>query len=387
MNGKRSALLAVWATCLSISPWAMGCTKDRVIDAKMPAQSLADGPTQGQNRAEHEDDDNAGVSAMAATSEIEVEGSKGEPAESDGRRENDLPMAGSVMATGDLATEDDSAPVQPQPDADTVTTKPADYDLVFAGDRVHSIYITMTSEQYQTLQDNLQEITTGGGFPDLGAQIAACEGLEEGATCMLGDTAGTCQAVQFFGGQRCVNTAQGGEGRAAGGGGALDLLSGDPVEVDVQVRYEDETFEHVGMRYKGNSSLSGSSRMGILKVPFRLDFDEFEEMYPDTHNRKFHGFKDLTFASNYNDPSMLRDTLVSEIMRERGVPAARCAFYRVFVDTGAGDLLAAGKDLRRPSTGEAAACGHAPRFCSPYRDILLRLTCERCVRRSTRQGG
>lgn len=107
--------------------------------------------------------------------------------------------------------------------------------------------------------------------------------------------------------------------------------------VDVTVRYEGQTWSHVGMRYKGNSSIAGSVGSGIQKLPFRLDFDEYEDKYPETKNQRFHGFKKLTFSSNWNDASQLRDTLVAEIMRDRGIAAARCAFYRVFVNTGAGD--------------------------------------------------
>ena len=48
------------------------------------------------------------------------------------------------------------------------------------------------------------------------------------------------------------------------------------------------------------------------------------------------GVQTLTFSSNLGDDTQLREVLASEILRDRGVPAARAAFYRVYVDAGEG---------------------------------------------------
>jgi hypothetical protein len=90
------------------------------------------------------------------------------------------------------------------------------------------------------------------------------------------------------------------------------------------------------MRYKGNSSLMAAGTSGNGKIPFRLDFDRYETEFPEIRNQRFHGFGKLTFSSNFSDDSQIRELFVTEVFRDRGVPAPRAAFYRVFVDAGNG---------------------------------------------------
>jgi spore coat protein CotH len=75
---------------------------------------------------------------------------------------------------------------------------------------------------------------------------------------------------------------------------------------------------------------------GIGKIPFRLDFDKYDKESPEIRDQRFYGFGKLTFSSNFADDSQIRELIATEILRDRGVPAARAAFYRVFVDTGGG---------------------------------------------------
>lgn len=111
----------------------------------------------------------------------------------------------------------------------------------------------------------------------------------------------------------------------------MKLTARDPVDVPVTVTYAGQEWTQVGMRFKGNSSLMSTAASGNGKVPFRLDFNHYE-----TGDRTFYGFRKLTFSSNFGDDSQLHDTLANEILRDRGAPAPRTAFYRVFVDGGDG---------------------------------------------------
>jgi spore coat protein H len=110
----------------------------------------------------------------------------------------------------------------------------------------------------------------------------------------------------------------------------------DPDYFPVTLEYDGDTWEHVGMRYKGNSSLNSSWPSGNHKLPFRLDFDEFEDDYPEIDDQRFWGFKKLTFANNFRDDSFLREKICGDIFREAGVPTAESAFYRIYVDIGDG---------------------------------------------------
>ena len=158
------------------------------------------------------------------------------------------------------------------------------YDLVFNDSTVDRIDLTISAEDFQTMLDDMTEL-----YGTFGA-----------------------------GGQ--------------GGGFADD----DPVYVEATLDYDGETWEHIGIRYKGNSSLSGAWKSGSYKMPFRLTFDKYEDEYPEIEDQRFWGFKDLKFGSNYKDDSLVRDKVASETWRAAGVAASKGAFVRIFVDTGDG---------------------------------------------------
>jgi len=120
------------------------------------------------------------------------------------------------------------------------------------------------------------------------------------------------------------------------GGGNVSLTDRNPVWKPCTFRFEDKVWHHVGIRFKGNSSLSSTWRSGTWKMPLRFDFDQFEDAYPEIDDQRFCGFKKLTLSSNYSDDSLLREKIAADIFREAGVPAAKTAFYRVYVDHGQG---------------------------------------------------
>lgn len=116
-------------------------------------------------------------------------------------------------------------------------------------------------------------------------------------------------------------------------GGAPFFNTPEPIAVRVSVEFLGRTWTNVRMRYKGNSSLMAATSSGNGKVPFRLDFTRAIQ---DGAAQTFFGFGKLTFSSNFADESQLREVLATEVLRDRGVPAARAAFYRVVADTGDG---------------------------------------------------
>ncbi len=128
-------------------------------------------------------------------------------------------------------------------------------------------------------------------------------------------------------------------GRGNGGGGMMDGNDDEnPIWVDATISFNGETWDHVGFRLKGNSSLRSSWGSGNNKLPFKLDFDQFEDNYPSTENQRFYGFKQLSFSSNFADSSYLRETVAADLFRAAGVPSAQTAFYAVYVDNGDGPV-------------------------------------------------
>lgn len=112
----------------------------------------------------------------------------------------------------------------------------------------------------------------------------------------------------------------------------------DPIFVPAEVFYNGIEWYRVGIRFKGNSSLASSWSNGILKLSFKLDFDEFEDDYPQIDNQRFYGFKKLSLKNNYNDKSMLREKVAGDVFLNAGLAASHTAFYTLYVDYGDGPI-------------------------------------------------
>lgn len=111
-----------------------------------------------------------------------------------------------------------------------------------------------------------------------------------------------------------------------------------PIWQPCRIELNGIAWEQVGFRFKGLSTLSISWWRGILKIPFRLDFDQFEDEYPETKNQRFFGFKRLTMTPGLSDDTLIREKMAADIFRDAGVPAAMTAFYRAYIDYGEGPI-------------------------------------------------
>jgi spore coat protein H len=121
-----------------------------------------------------------------------------------------------------------------------------------------------------------------------------------------------------------------------GAGGAGPFPSQETSYVDCSLKFDGKTWKNVGFRLKGNSTLSSAWRNGIYKLPFRLNFDEFEDQYPGILNQHFYGFEELSFSPGIKDASLMREKITADLFRNAGIPAAQTAFYAVYVDIGTG---------------------------------------------------
>lgn len=217
-----------------------------------------------------------------------------------------------------------------------------DYNVVFAQDEVKRMDIIIDPADWQIMQEELTfafgEFGSQIPMPQFGGAVDACLDLnvdDPCFICLMGSaiygTCGTNNQGQF----RCIDfdfSAMGGLGDMLGG----DSVCSGEFWAPCTVVFEGETWNAVGFRFKGFSSLIFSWLGGIYKLPFRLDFDQFEYVSPETTNQTFHGFKKLTFSSNYSDNSLIREKVVADMFRDFGVPAPMTAFYRVFIDHGDG---------------------------------------------------
>jgi len=176
---------------------------------------------------------------------------------------------------------------------------PIDYTTVFPQDKVNRFDITISSDNWSTMQSDLENLygsssNAGGGPPNGGPG-----GGEQGAGVTFAD-----------------NT---------------------PLYIPCNLEFNGKNWYNVGIRYKGNSSLSASSN-GVKKLPFRLEFSEFEDEYIEIKGQTFYGFPALSMSSNYNDKSFLREKVACDLFREFGVPAPQTAFYELYIDYGNGPV-------------------------------------------------
>jgi len=174
------------------------------------------------------------------------------------------------------------------------------YSEVFGSDEVHRIDIKIDSEYWEIMQENIDDLYGGS-------------------------TSGAKPPMPPNGG-----------GAPAGMGG--DEESGNRTYVPCSVFWNDTEWYYVGLRYKGNSSLRSAYQSGINKLPLRLEFDHYDDDYPQITGQSFYGFTQLTLSSNYNDKSLMREKIAADLFREFGVPAPYTSFCRVYVDYGDGPI-------------------------------------------------
>ena len=99
------------------------------------------------------------------------------------------------------------------------------YDIVFPQSQVNTLEITMTAADWTAIKTDMQTLT--------------------------GTAFGTRSSGSQGGGG-----IPGGNPPNGGNGGGLDLIGGDPIYVTTTLKFNGKTWNKVGLRLKGNSSLS-----------------------------------------------------------------------------------------------------------------------------------
>ena len=168
-----------------------------------------------------------------------------------------------------------------------------DYGIVFNQNEVLRLDITISSSDWTLMQANLSDILGTGFYPGPG-------------------------------------------GGGPGGGGIGDVDVDDPDFFPCSIHFNGIEWYHVGIRYKGNSSLRSTYQSGNKKLSFKLDFDEFEDDYPGIKNQRFFGFKQLNLNNNFDDQSLMREKVGADMFREFGLISAQTAFCVVYIDNGSG---------------------------------------------------
>lgn len=258
------------------------------------------------------------------------------------------PTSAPVLALFLAAACSPAEPGAGDPDAGPPAVEEApDYASAFPQDRVPRLDIVIPADNWQAMLDDMTDMLgpfgEGGGPGGPGQPppvppdtlFEACVSAAEGDPCSAQldgmPINGTCDRWQD--GRLFCRPAG---APPPGGGGGGTLVPRTPLWVECQVAYEGRSWQHVGVRFKGNSSLANTWEAGIWKLPLRLRFDKLEDQYPETALQRFHGFQSLSLFNGHHDPSLLRAKVTNDLLAAAGVPAPASAFYRVFIDHGDG---------------------------------------------------
>ena len=192
------------------------------------------------------------------------------------------------------------------------------YGVVFRQDAVNTLTITVSADNWAAMQADMTTLfgepgTRWPGQPGFG--IMAPQPI---SPLLPPDT-----------------SALPGNGGPPFGG---DFTSENPIWVTATIEFQGDIWTNVGLRYKGNSSLRSGWESNSLKLPLKLDFDEFEDRYPAIDNQRFYGFKQLSLANGFGDPTAMRDAISYDILEKAGLVAAETAFYHLILDYGEGPI-------------------------------------------------
>lgn len=196
------------------------------------------------------------------------------------------------------------------------------YEIVFPQDKVNQIKITITPEDWDSMQTNITEL--------LGPRGTRPRGRQPGAPDVRPDRGGIIPGG--------VPQEGGVAPRAPGIPGWIDMTPENPIWIPATIEFNNLIWTNVGVRYKGNSSLRSGWNSGTLKLPLKLDFDEFEDEHPEIENQRFYGFKQLSLSNAFSDSTYMRDVIAADLLAEAGLVAAQTAYYKVILDYGEGPV-------------------------------------------------
>lgn len=257
------------------------------------------------------------------------------------------------VATSAAQTNTDSAAVERPAGWSEETHSNAvtpNYATVFPADQVNQITITVSAENWAAMQADMTELYgekgTGRGRPMGGGNPGNWQQppTDGEAPADMPQPPGGNEApgeppAPPADGEAPADMPEppGGGQRPPGGGmGGGEFTTENPIWVTSTIEFDGNVWTNVGIRYKGNSSLMSSWNSGSLKLPFKLNFDEFEDVYPEIDNQRFYGFQQLSFGNNFSDDAMMRDALAYDVYEATGLVAADTGFYEVFLDYGEG---------------------------------------------------
>ena len=95
---------------------------------------------------------------------------------------------------------------------------------------------------------------------------------------------------------------------------------------ECSVTIDGEKVSNVGIRAKGNTSLSSVATMGSEKYSFKIEFDQFVK------GKTYHGLDKLSLNNLIYDATMMKDYLAYTLINRAGVPSPLCSYVQITVN-------------------------------------------------------
>ena len=105
----------------------------------------------------------------------------------------------------------------------------------------------------------------------------------------------------------------------------IDNASGEQYYA-ANVVIDGEAYKNVGIRGKGNTSLSTVSSLGSERYSFKIEFDQYDSSI------SYHGLDKLSLNNLIQDSTMMKDYLTYTMMNEFGAAAPLCSFVYITVN-------------------------------------------------------
>lgn len=87
-----------------------------------------------------------------------------------------------------------------------------------------------------------------------------------------------------------------------------------------------EAYKNVGIRAKGNTSLSAVSSLGSERYSFKIEFDHYDS------SKSYYGLDKLSLNNLIQDSTMMKDYLTYTMMSESGVISSLCSYVYITVN-------------------------------------------------------
>lgn len=96
--------------------------------------------------------------------------------------------------------------------------------------------------------------------------------------------------------------------------------------ISVDMNINGETFENVGIKPKGNSSLNQVVSSDSDRYSFKIKFDKYNK------EQTCYGLDKLTLNSNYSDNTLMKEYISYDMMREMGVECPLVSYAKITVN-------------------------------------------------------